>query len=246
MAEISPNWAAYRDGIGDAKPGSNHELAGKTMKTKRIKESRRALTFIEVMVALAILAVIIAVILPMFARPHIHSARITCLNQLKQVGLSFRIWANDHGDLYPMQVAKDKDDVEQAMADASLAHMFQVMSNELSVPKTVICPADTRVAATNWNSFSITNIGYFIGLDVAKAKPNMILSGDRDIAENGRLLSGTANLTTNRPVVWHRLLHKEGGNLLFADGSVRQVDTTQLRELLSQTGDMTNRVLFPQ
>ncbi|MBI1176738.1 prepilin-type N-terminal cleavage/methylation domain-containing protein [bacterium] len=216
------------------------------MKAKRIIIQRKGLTFIEVVVALAILAVIIAVILPMFARPHIHSARISCLNHLQQVGLSFRIWANDHGDLYPMQVAKDKDDAEQAMADTSLVRIFQVMSNELSVPNTAICPADARVAATNWNSFSIANISYFVGLDAADTRPKMILSGDRDIAENGRLLSGTANLTTNRPVAWHRLLHKEGGNLLFADGSVQQVNTIQLRAVLSQTGDATNRVLFPQ
>lgn len=216
------------------------------MKTERNKESRHALTFIEVMVALAILAVIIAVILPKFSRAHVHPPQMRCLTNLRQIGLSFRLWANDHGDLYPTRVAKNKDDAGKAMADTSLVHIFQAMSNELCVPNTVICPADSRVAATNWNSFSITNISYFVGLDAADTRPNMILSGDRDIAEDGRLLSGTANLTTNRPVAWHRLLHREGGNVLLADGSVQQVDTVKLRGLLEQSGDPTNRVLFPQ
>jgi prepilin-type processing-associated H-X9-DG protein len=55
-----------------------------------------------------------------------------------------------------------------------------------------------------------------------------------------------AALTTNRPVAWHKLLHKEGGNVALADGSVMQVNTAQLRQHLTKTGDATNRVLFPQ
>jgi len=99
---------------------------------------------------------------------------------------------------------------------------------------------------TNWNRQRPSNLNYFVGLDAPDANPNMILSGDRDIAENGRLLTGTADLTTHRPVAWHKRLHKDGGNVLFADGSVVQGDTTKLRELIVETGDGTNRVLFPQ
>jgi hypothetical protein len=49
--------------------------------------------------------------------------RIQCVNNLKQVGLAMRIWANDNGDKYPTSLI--------------------VMSNELSAVKILICPSDT-------------------------------------------------------------------------------------------------------
>ena len=50
---------------------------------------------------------------------------------------------------------------------------FQVMSNELSTPKILVCPADTRVAAANFVRLKNQNVSYFVGLeasDVESAK----------------------------------------------------------------------------
>ena len=58
---------------------------------------------------------------------------IQCVNNMKQLGLAARIWAVDHGDTTP----------------ASLLQM----TNEMSTPKILFCPADTgRQAAANWSS----------------------------------------------------------------------------------------------
>jgi hypothetical protein len=48
--------------------------------------------------------------------------RTRCVNNLKQVGLAARIWANDHGDVLPRD--------------------FETMKNELVTDKTTFCPAD--------------------------------------------------------------------------------------------------------
>jgi prepilin-type processing-associated H-X9-DG protein len=223
------------------------------MKTERNQAGNRALSLNEVLIVLTLIGVVGLVILPMLTitkcgKPSI----LSCVSQLKSIGLAFRIWANDNNDLYPMQVAEAAGGAKEAVERGELFRVFLVMSNELSVPRTVICPADQRSAATNWAKLANTNLSYFIGLDATDTRPNMILSGDRDIAENGQLLRGTANLTTNRPVAWHKLLHKEGGNLLFADGSVQLPATLKLpgalqfHQQLANTGDTTNRVLFPQ
>jgi len=216
------------------------------MKMEGNKAGSRALSLNEVLIVLTLIGVVGLVILPMFARPSNCSSRIKCVNNLKQVGLAFRIWANDNNNLYPMKVAEAAGSAKEAVERGELFRVFLVMTNELSVPKTVICPADQRSAATNWAALTNTNLSYFVGLDAEDIRPNMILSGDRDIAENGQLLRGTANLTTNRPVAWHKLLHKEGGNIGLADGSVQQTTTITLRQLLATTDATTNRVLFPQ
>ena len=218
------------------------------MKLPSTNSQSSGLTRIELLVVLVIVVVLAGLVLPAFqGTNHRHRTRhISCVNNLKQVALSFRIYANDNNDLYPMQIADDKGGAKDSIAQGEVFRVFLAMSNELSVPKTVVCPNDPRIAATNWDVFGKTNTSYFVGLDAEEVRPNMILSGDRDIAENGQLLSGTVNLTTNRPVAWHKLLHKEGGNIALADGSVQIVTTKLLLQQLANTGDATNRVLFPQ
>ena len=194
----------------------------------------------------AMVTVLIGLLLPGQPRHRSKGKRISCINNLRQIGLSFRIWANDSSDDYPMGRPDEFGGVRDSLAEGKGWRAFQVLSNELSVPKTVICPADTRVAATNWNDLGNTHISYFVGLDAEDTRPDMLLAGDRNLALNGRLLTGIAALGTNSPLTWTKEIHKEAGNIALADGSVMQVNTAQLRQQLAKTGDTTNRVLFPQ
>ncbi len=219
------------------------------MKTHFPHHTQRALTFVEMLCGVAVVLLAMLVILPMFARPRHHGpgySRISCVNNLKQVGLAFRIYANDNGDLYPTQVPDRLGGAMDSVERGDITRVFLVLSNELSVPKTVVCRADSRIAATNWNAFAATNISYFVGLDARDTKPNMLLGGDRNLARDGAMLSGVVALGTNSPLTWTDQLHKKAGNILLADGSVQQATAKLLLQQLANTGDATNRVLFPQ
>lgn len=74
----------------------------------------------------------------------------------------------------------------------------------------------------------------------------MLLSGDRKMSLNGKLLTGLVDLGTNSPIAWTPEIHKNAGNLGLADGSVQQATTSLLKAQLASSGDTTNRVLFPQ
>jgi hypothetical protein len=67
---------------------------------------------------------------------------IACINNLKQLGLSVRTWAIDNGDVSPPDLLS--------------------MTNEMSTPKILFCPADTgRQAATGgWASYTSSNCSY--------------------------------------------------------------------------------------
>ena len=120
------------------------------------------------------------------------------------------------------------------------------MSNELAVPKTVICPADERETALDFVSFDNTNVSYFVGTDAVDIRPNMILAGDRNVAINGLLLSGARFLRTNRQPEWTSEMHGHAGNIALADGSVQRVTSEGLRKQLAVSGDDRNRIVLPQ
>ncbi len=126
-----------------------------------------------------------------------------------------------------------------------VARVFEVMSNELSTPKILICPVDDdHFPATNFSvSFSAQNISYFVGVNASEADPKMLLARDDNFEINGvPIESGVLNLTTNRPISWSASRHKFAGNVAMTDGSVQQVSTTGLQDCVSLA---TNRIAIP-
>lgn len=93
--------------------------------------------------------------------------RISCVNNLKQIGVAARTWALDNLDRYPCNVPTNAGGVMEVCEigadgfDSNPAPAFQVMSNELSTPKILVCPHDkSRIAATNFPSLTSNNITY--------------------------------------------------------------------------------------
>jgi hypothetical protein len=92
--------------------------------------------------------------------------QINCVNNLKQIGLEFRIWEGDHKDKHPFDVSTNdvgvmelvtvKDGVRQ-----NSYLILQCMSNELRSPILLVCPQDnSKVIAKDWASLSGSNISY--------------------------------------------------------------------------------------
>jgi len=124
---------------------------------------------------------------------------------------------------------------------------FQVMSNELSTPKLLVCPNDKgRWYATNFSTgLDNSNLSYFVGLDATRKSSTSILCGDRNITNKSIPGSGVVILTTNSQLAWDKKLHSRKGFLCFADGSVREVVNRELPATVLLLGPATNRLAVP-
>lgn len=138
-----------------------------------------------------------------------------------QIGMGFRVWGGDHTNLYPMSISTNFGGTREHVASGETFRHFQVLSNELVTPYILICPSDLRPRAKDFGStFSNTNVSYFVGVDANETKPEMLLSGDRNIVGGTKLANGFLEIATNQLVGWGSEMHNGVGNVGLADGSV--------------------------
>jgi len=153
------------------------------------------------------------------------------MNSLHQLGTAFKVWEGDNNDKYPMYFAVTNSETMKLIGSGRAYVLWQTMSNELSTPRILHCPEDTkRTDATSFTTnFSDANISYFFSLDASDTYPQMILDGDDNLAVNGvRVKPGILNLPATGSLTWTKERHHGLGNIGMADGSVQQTTPTSL------------------
>jgi prepilin-type processing-associated H-X9-DG protein len=228
-------------------------------------------TLIEFLVIVAVMAILVAMLLPGLTAKRVQVNRTSCVNNLKQVSLAFRQWALDNNDKFPTEVSVTNGGAMESVMAGNVAAVFQVMSNELSTPKLLFCPDDKRriQATTFYKAAPVggaypgvyfsnsSNASYFVNLDSDSSTPQMLLLGDDNLLVGGKatingvaikgvpVKQGVLSLWTNTPVAWSDERHKKQGNVGLADGSVQGYSSSRLAEALRSTGAATNRLVFP-
>jgi prepilin-type processing-associated H-X9-DG protein len=233
---------------GDGHAGFELEMRGRNMhkvQGQRSTNTSHAFTRLELLACIFGCGLVMAVILPGLANSTARSDRVLCVNRLRQIGVAYANFGLERHDLPPWRLPTSEGGNNNHPLKNHLFVQFAVLSNWLATPKPLADPSDQRRAFNParhwgttegglWNPSHHNNaVSYFLGIDGTFRAPRAVLSGDRNLSNDGwdthgsSLLHARINTATAE---WTNAVHGFSGNLLLFDGSVEQTDTRRMRE----------------
>ena len=221
---------------------------------------------VAVLLTMLLLAIIMAMTLPIYQASRRRSARAECIENLQQISVALRTWEEDSG---PRTALLETNDQTKGLDDGQRAWINVLgISNIVRLSKVLHCPIDTETPTITNPAGVKIRISYFLNLDASRSYPQELLSGDDNLELGGSqygmplmvngsrvpdvpVKPGILVFPSKTPFSWpDDTRHMLVGNISLADGSVQPVSSYGLETAIQMsttngTGVLTNRIAIP-
>ena len=220
----------------------------------------KGFTLIELLTVIAIIAILTAVLLPVFFSVRAKGRQAACLSNLHQLGLAFVTYAQDSDDHYPY--GGDPEDLKTnywhdsgfddfAAQATTMPSLSDVMVPYVHAPEVWHCPADNGFDKLDFSgqyplsarpsSFQAFGMSYYYRTELAFTQQTLTgLAGYDDGPPYGMHGSSDINVLADGNGGWHTRSDKPSArrfNVLMGDGHVKVMTNSALQSAFRLTLD---------
>jgi prepilin-type N-terminal cleavage/methylation domain-containing protein len=180
-----------------------------------MRQRRSGFTFIELITVIAIIAILAAILFPVFAQAREKARQTSCASNLHQIAMAMHLYAQDHNGRFPPA----DDDFNPAMPYIKNLAIFRCPSDPHADPERLKIDPNPDVLSVRGPQtrplIRYSSYAYRGGLR-NDDWGDLLLASDRIISESDRGADGKLAPT-------FAFLHNEGANRVTVGGSVKWV-----------------------